>query len=308
MTIHKNWYQRYKQRRQSVFDPLKGQASVEQLDRRRNRVVEDPPLNSREARRGLGGKLRYSDGKMQFQPDAIYGGMLDEVDITPWTNTERNWKYHKDHMATGAIETYDPTFDILSGGAGLALRAGVRGTARAATKAAARTMPTYNKMYRPLNLDDASSYITNEAKGFKHVSKNADLKLRDIKTTEAVPIGRRSRGGRRTNSEVAAGTSDPRNALAGFYTTATTKEVGGRAAIAGTAQKGQSTYKFSMPEGSKVLELPGTSNMSTGNLQEAADMGYDFIKGNDYGTGVEYIPLNKAKMTGFTMKPSSFKK
>ena len=308
MTIHKNWYQRYKQRRQSVFDPLKGQASVEQLDRRRNRVVEDPPLNSREARRGLGGKLRYSDGKMQFQPDAIYGGMLDEVDITPWTNTERNWKYHKDHMATGAIETYDPTFDILSGGAGLALRAGVRGTARAATKAAARTMPTYNKMYRPLNLDDASSYITNEAKGFKHVSTNPNLKLRDIKTTKAIPVGRRTKTGKRINREVQEGVSDPRNELGGFYTTAAKREAGQKATLTGIAQEGQSTYKFSMPEGSKVLELPGTSNMSTGNLQEAADMGYDFIKGNDNGMGVEYIPLNKAKMTGFTMKPSSFKK
>tara|TARA_R110000851_G_scaffold331194_1_gene505047 strand:- start:110 stop:1006 length:897 start_codon:yes stop_codon:yes gene_type:complete len=283
-------------------------ANMRNVNSPAKQVATDPPLNSREARRGGKGKLRYSDGKMQFQPDAIYDGMLDEVTITPSTAAGYQWKYHKDHMATGAIESYDPTFDILSGGAGLALRAGVRGAGRAATKAAAKTMPTYNKMYRGLDLDDASSYITKEAQGFQHVSKNTNLNLGDIKTTEAVPIGRRSRGGRRTNSEVAAGTSDPRNALGGFYATATKKEVGGRAAIAGTAQKGQSTYTFSMPKGSKVLELPGTSNMSTGNLQEAADMGYDFIKGNDYGTGVEYIPLNKAKMTGFTMKPSSFKK
>ena len=271
-------------------------------------VATDPSLNSREAVRGGKGKLRYSDGKMQFQPDAIYDGMLDEVNITPYTKSGYEWKYHKDHMATGAIEAADPMFDILSGGAGLALRAGARRVGRAATKAATKTMPTYNQIYRGLNFDDASSYITKEAQGFKHVSTNPNLKLRDIKTKEAVPVGRRSKSGRRINKAVEEGASDPRNALGGFYTTATTEEVGKKAAIAGTAQKGQSTYTFSMPKGSKVLELPGTSNMSAGNLQEAADMGYDFIKGNDYGTGVEYIPLNKAKITGFTMKPSSFKK
>jgi len=271
-------------------------------------VATDPSLNSREAVRGGKGKLRYSDGKMQFQPDAIYDGMLDEVNITPMTKFGYDWKYRKDNMATGAIESYDPTFDILSGGAGLALRAGVRGAGRAATKAAARTMPTYNKTYRALNLDDASSYITKEAQGFKHVSTNPNLKLRDIKTTEAIPVGSRTRTGKRINREVREGVSDPRNALGGFYTTATKKEAGKKATLTGTARKDQSTYKFSMPEGSRVLELPGTSNMSTGNLQEAADMGYDFIKGNDNGIGVEYIPLNKSKMTGFTMKPSSFKK
>lgn len=283
-------------------------ANMRNVNSPAKQVATDPPLNSREAVRGGKGKLRYSDGKMQFQPDAIYDGMLDEVNITPMTKFGYDWKYRKDNMATGAIESYDPTFDILSGGAGLALRAGVRGAGRAATKAAARTMPTYNNMYRGLNFDDASSYITKEAQGFKHVSTNPNLKLRDIKTKEAVPVGRRSKSGRRINKAVEEGASDPRNALGGFYTTATKKEVRGRAAIAGTAQKGQSTYTFSMPKGSKVLELPGTSNMSTGNLQEAADMGYDFIKGNDYGTGVEYIPLNKAKITGFTMKPPSFKK
>lgn len=283
-------------------------ANMRNVNSPAKQVATDPPLNSREAVRGGKGKLRYSEGKMQFQPDAIYGGMLDEVTITPSTAAGYQWKYHKDHMATGAIESYDPTFDILSGGAGLALRAGARRVGRAATKAAARTMPTYNKMYRSLNLDDASSYITNEAKVFKHVSKNADLKLRDIKTTEAIPVGRRTKTGKRINREVQEGVSDPRNELAGFYTTAAKREAGQKATLTGIAQEGQSTYKFSMPKGSKVLELPGTSNMSTGNLQEAADMGYDFIKGNDNGMGVEYIPLNKAKITGFTMKPSSFKK
>jgi hypothetical protein len=271
-------------------------------------AATDPPLNSREAFRGGKGKLRYSDGKMQFQPDAIYGGMLDEVNITPYTSSKMALKKRIANKATGAIEISDPAFDILTGGAGLALRAGIRKAGTAATNAAARTMPTYKNIYRGLNLDDASSYITTKPQGFKHVSKNPNLQLRDIKTTEAIPVGRRSKSGRRINKAVEEGTSDPRNALGGFYTTATKKEAGGRAAIAGTAQKGQSTYTFSMPKGSKVLELPGTSNMSTGNLQEAADMGYDFIKGNDYGTGVEYIPLNKAKITGFTMKPSSFKK
>ena len=271
-------------------------------------VATDPPLNSREAVRGGKGKLRYSDGKMQFQPDAIYDGMLDEVNITPDTKFGYDWKYRRNNMATGAIEAADPMFDILSGGAGLALRAGVRGAGRAATKAAASTMPKYSKIYRALNLDDASSYITKEAQGFKHVSTNPNLKLRDIKTTEAIPVVSRTKTGKRINREVKEGISDPRNALGGFYTTATKKEAGVKATLTGTARKGQSTYKFSMPEGSKVLELPGTSNMSTGNLQEAADMGYDFIKGNDSGMGVEYIPLNKAKMTGFTMKPSSFKK
>ena len=283
-------------------------ANMRNVNSPAKQVATDPPLNSREARRGGKGKLRYSDGKMQFQPDAIYDGMLDEVTITPSTAAGYQWKYHKDHMATGAIETADPTFDILSGGAGLALRAGARGAGRAATKAAARTMPTYNKMYRPLNLDDASSYITNEAKGFKHVSTNPNLKLRDIKTTKAIPVGRRTKTGKRINREVQEGVSDPRNELGGFYTTAAKREAGQKATLTGIAQEGQSTYKFSMPEGSKVLELPGTSNMSTGNLQEAADMGYDFIKGNDNGMGVEYIPLNKAKITGFTMKPPSFKK
>jgi hypothetical protein len=271
-------------------------------------VVADPPLNSREATRGGKGRLRYSDGKMQFQPDAIYGGMLDEVNIDPYTRNMSTLEEVLGNKSTGGISPHYPLFDILSGGAGVLARTGLRKAGTAATNVAARTMPTYKNIYRGLNLDDASSYITTKPQGFKHVSKNPNLKLGDIKTTEAITVGRRSKSGRRINQAVAEGTSDPRNALGGFYTTAIKKEAGERAAFAGTAQGGQATYTFSMPKGSKVLELPGTSNMSTGNLQEAADMGYDFIKGNDYGTGVEYIPLNKAKIKGFTMKPPSFKK
>tara|TARA_B110000285_G_scaffold193488_1_gene222543 strand:+ start:59 stop:955 length:897 start_codon:yes stop_codon:yes gene_type:complete len=283
-------------------------ANMRNVNSPAKQVATDPPLNSREARRGSNGKLRYSDGKMQFQPDAIYDGMLDEVNITPSTAAGYQWRYHKQNMATGAIESSDPMFDILSGGAGLALRAGARRVGRAATKAAARTAPRYKQMYRTIDLDDASSYITNEAKGFKHVSSNPNLKLDDIKTTEAVPIGSRTKAGKRANHKVKEGISDPRNALGGFYTTASVEEAGVRSTLSGRLRKGQSTYEFSMPEGSKVLQLKGTNNISTGNLQEAADMGYDFIKGNDAGIGVEYIPLNKAKITGFTMKPPSFKK
>ena len=270
-------------------------------------VAKDPPLNRSEVF-NIPRTVRYENNKMVLQDKPIYGGMLDEVNIDPYTRDMSTLEEVLGNKSTGGISPHYPLFDILSGGAGVLARTGLRKAGTAATNVAARTMPTYKNIYRGLNLDDASSYITTKPQGFKHVSKNPNLKLGDIKTTEAITVGRRSKSGRRINQAVAEGTSDPRNALGGFYTTAAKKEAGERAAFAGTAQGGQSTYTFSMPKGSKVLELPGTSNMSTGNLQEAADMGYDFIKGNDYGTGVEYIPLNKAKIKGFTMKPPSFKK
>ena len=242
--------------------------------------------------------IRYENGKMVLQDKPIYDGMLDEVTVTPYTSSEMSWEDLMNNKATGAIQTADPLFDILTGGVGLAARAGFRNAGRMATNRIAKaTMPMYKQPYRALNLDDASSFVTKKPMTFTHVSKNPGLQIDDIKTIEPIPIGRRTRAGKRINREVKAGDSDPRNALSGFYTTS--KEAGVRSSPAGTFRPGQSSYKFTMPEGSKVLELPGTSNMSTGNMQEALDMGYDFIKGNDFGTGVEYLPLNKSKMQGF---------
>lgn len=178
------------------------------------------------------------------------------------------------------------------------LQTAVRNPGRMATNRIAKaTMPMYKQPYRSLDLDGASSFVTKKPMTFTHVSKNPGLHFDDIKTVEPISIGRRSRGGKRINRKVKTGESDPRNALSGFYTTS--NEAGVRSSPAGVLRPGQSSYRFKMPEGSKVLELPGTSNMSTGNMQEALDMGYDFIKGNDYGTGVEYLPLNKSKMQGF---------
>ena len=81
------------------------------------------------------------------------------------------------NKATGGLTPVYPLFDILSGGAGVLARKGLRKAGTAATNVVARTMPTYKNIYRGLNLDDASSYITTKPQGFKHVSKNPNLKL-----------------------------------------------------------------------------------------------------------------------------------
>ena len=250
--------------------------------------------------------IRYEDGRIKLQDPAIYDGMLDETTVTPYTQSELAFQEARANQATGGLEPIYPIFEVLSAGAGLPLRNGARMVTKKATQIPAKLMPTYRDMYRGLDLDGTSSYVLKNAQEFKHVSNNPNLRFGDIKTTDPISIGRRPKSGRRINRNVAEGNSDPRNALAGFYTTAVEKEIGERAAIAGSPRAGQSVYKFSMPEGARVLEIPrGTTNMSTGELKEAADMGYDLIRGNDLGTGVEYIPLNKNKMMGFN---SSFKK
>lgn len=166
----------------------------------------------------------------------------------------------------------------------------------------------YKKSYRPLDrmldMEGASSFVTEKPMTFTHVSRNPALTLDDIKTTEAFTVGKRPKGGKRAIRDVAAGVSDPRNAPAGFYTIS--PEEGVRATLAGYATPGSGAYRYSfeMPAGLRVLDFPGgTSVMSTGNLQEALDMGYDVIRGNDMGVGVEFLPLNKSKMSGFSGEP-----
>jgi len=172
-------------------------------------------------------------------------------------------------------------------------------------KVGAKSSPQlYKQPYRPLNrmldMEGASSFVTEKPMTFTHVSRNPALTLDDIKTTEAFTVGKRPKGGKRAIRDVAAGVSDPRNAPAGFYTIS--PEEGVRATLAGYATPGSGAYRYSfeMPAGLRVLDFPGgTSVMSTGNLQEALDMGYDVIRGNDMGVGVEFLPLNKSKMSGF---------
>jgi hypothetical protein len=160
----------------------------------------------------------------------------------------------------------------------------------------------YKRPYRALDemldMEGASSFITEKPMTFTHTSKNPALSLDDIKTTEAITVGKRPKAGKRIIRDIESGVSDPRNAPAGFYTVS--PEAGVRSTFAGYGSPGSYRYSFEMPAGSRVLDFPGgTSVMSTGNLQEALDMGYDVIRGNDMGVGVEFLPLNKSKMSGF---------
>jgi len=156
----------------------------------------------------------------------------------------------------------------------------------------------YRALDQMLDMEGASSFVTEKPMTFTHISSNPALGLDNIKTTEAIPVGKRPKAGKRIIRDVEAGVSDPRNAPAGFYTIS--PEVGVRSTFAGSGSPGSHRYNFEMPAGSRVLDFPGgTSVMSAGNLQEALDMGYDVIRGNDMGVGVEFLPLNKSKMSEF---------
>ena len=89
---------------------------------------QDPPLNSREALRGSKGKMRYENGKIQIQPNAIYGGMLEEVTVTPGSDYYTRKSYddliHK--KSTGGLTPAYPLFDALTMGLRAPLTAGAK--------------------------------------------------------------------------------------------------------------------------------------------------------------------------------------
>ena len=89
---------------------------------------KDPPLNSREALRGSKGKMRYENGEIQIQPNAIYGGMLEESNVYPGSDYYTRKAYydliHK--KATGGLTPAYPLFDALTMGLRAPLTAGAK--------------------------------------------------------------------------------------------------------------------------------------------------------------------------------------
>ena len=81
--------------------------------------------------------------KNDLEP-AIYDGMLDEVTITPYTQSEYAWQESRDNQATGGLEPVYPIFDVLTG----------LGVTRAGARNLIRLKGTeLNKIYRQVGED-----------------------------------------------------------------------------------------------------------------------------------------------------------
>jgi len=91
--------------------------------------------------------MAYEDGKMVVQDKPIWDGMLDEVTITPYTQSQILWDERQ--MATGGLDPVYPVFDILSLGLKTPLQAGAKSIQAAVKKAPSKINPRY---YNPTTL------------------------------------------------------------------------------------------------------------------------------------------------------------
>jgi len=173
-------------------------------------------------------------------------------------------------------------------------------SARGLSKLPNQPLPRFKTQFKPRGYQDnnVTSFKTAEDMTFTHGSNSDKLTLDNIQLTDAYKAQARPRAGKKIQKAIDKGTSDPLNSPAGFY----------NAAVGKNAHKGfghpkatnaKNNYDWTLPKGSKVLEIKGTSNISVGDLQKYADDGYDIVKGSDITGAIEYIPLNKKSISGF---------
>lgn len=87
--------------------------------------------------------MGYENGEMVLQDKPIWDGMLDEVTITPYTQSKLYGEYMMANKATGGLEPVYPIFDIMTLGLKAPVTAGAKAVQAGIKKAPSKINPRY---------------------------------------------------------------------------------------------------------------------------------------------------------------------
>jgi hypothetical protein len=267
-------------------------------------VPKDPPLNRSEVF-NIPRKMGYEGGKMVLQDKPIYGGMLDEVNIDPYTRNMSTLEEVLGNKATGGLKPVYPIFDLLTG-AGVT-RAGAKKLASGITSKAntALSKATAPSLYK--NID-------NSVFGFKFTDNIASQAAKQpLALPEPITYYRATTPKKFSGIMNPVSTSGKPGSMAEnlrFFTP--NKNVASsylnKEGVGVTAR--MNINKPFIQEQNRIL-----TNEFVQNLM---DQGYDAIQtlpfdgSKNLRDAFEVVPLNKNILSdlkkGFTMKPPSFKK
>ena len=120
--------------------------------------------------------MRYENGEMVLQDKPIWDGMLDEVTITPYTQSKLYGEYMMANKATGGLEPVYPIFDIMTLGLKAPATAGAKAIQAGIKKAPSKINPKY---YNPNTLakgDPSVYYRTAGKDAFDDFQKSGFLR------------------------------------------------------------------------------------------------------------------------------------
>ena len=96
--------------------------------------------------------VRYENNKMVLQDKPVWDGMLDEVTITPYTQSELAFQERMADKATGAIEPVYPLFEIMTAGLKAPATAGAKAIEKSIKKTIKKAPSKLNPNYYNPNL------------------------------------------------------------------------------------------------------------------------------------------------------------
>ena len=91
--------------------------------------------------------VRYEDSKMVLQDKPIWDGFLDEVTVTPYTQSELAFQERMANKATGAIEPVYPLFEIMTAGLKAPATAGAKAIEKSIKKTIKKAPSKLNPNY-----------------------------------------------------------------------------------------------------------------------------------------------------------------
>lgn len=120
--------------------------SGKRIDYNHKRAQEgaEVPLNRSEVF-NIPRTVRYENNKMVLQDKPIWDGFLDEVTITPYTQSEYAWQENRANQATGGLDPIYPVFEALTMGLKTPVTAGAKALQTAVKKAPSTINPRYFK-------------------------------------------------------------------------------------------------------------------------------------------------------------------
>jgi len=120
--------------------------SGKRIDYNHKRAQEgtEVPLNRSEVF-NIPRTLRYENGNMVLQDKPVWDGMLDEVTITPYTQSEIAFQELMNNKATGGLEPVYPVFEVLSAGIKTPFTASAKALQTGVRKAPSVINPRYFK-------------------------------------------------------------------------------------------------------------------------------------------------------------------